>query len=456
MALFIGIDLGTSGCRALAINKEGEVQGTAMANLAEPVRKGTRVEQDPSLWWNAVDNCLSGLMTQIDNQDVRAIAVDGTSATVLLVDKNGSPLNSALMYNDARAIEQASRIAEVAPTNTAAHGATCTLAKLLWLYTEGFHDKSFGHREAFSRVAHVMHQADWITARLCNQYGVSDYNNVMKLGFDAEHFGTKQQTWPDWLISLLTNAGIPIGILPRPVKPGTPIGTITTDIAQRFNLPRTTQVVAGTTDSTASFIATGASQIGDAVTALGSTLVLKVISDRPIFAPKYGVYSHPFTTTGEELWLVGGASNSGGAVLKQFFTPEQLNTMTPQLNPESPTGLEYYPLPSIGERFPLYDATLKPVLEPRPKDDTIFFQAILEGIARIEANGYRLLAELGAPYPVTVRTTGGGAANNAWTEIRKMMLSEFAGSHCKLVDAKQTQAAYGAAILASVNINEDT
>lgn len=446
MALYIGIDLGTSGCRAVAINEGGVIQGSAVATLDEPVRKGNHVEQDPALWWDAVNDCLFELTTQIHTPDVRAIAVDGTSATVLLVDQTGSALCPAIMYNDARAIDQANRIAAVAPVNTAAQGATSTLAKLLWLYKkEGHHD-----------VAHVVHQADWIAAKLCNQYGVSDYNNAMKLGFDAEHFNTEQQqAWPDWLITLLDSVGIPVDILPRVVRPGTSIGTITADIAQQFNLPQTMQVVAGTTDSTASFIATGANQIGDAVTALGSTLVLKVISDRPIFAPEYGVYSQPLLTTDEERWLVGGASNSGGAVLKQFFSLEQLKTMTPLLKPDIPTGLEYYPLPATGERFPVNNTTLKPVLEPRPENDITFFQAILEGIARIEAKGYQLLAELGAPYPATVRTTGGGAENDAWSAIRESMLSEFGGSHCKLVEAKHTQAAYGAAILASINANED-
>lgn len=453
MPLFIGIDLGTSGCRAIAINENGEIKGNADTELTNPVREGDRVEQDASLWWDAVDTCLSELTTQINTKEVSAIAVDGTSATVLLVDNTGTPLWPALMYNDARAVEQAKKIAQVAPSSTAAQGATCALAKLLWIFNTASDDEKMNH------VAHIMHQADWVTGKLCNQFGISDYNNVMKLGFDAEHFVNEhtvneQQAWPDWVCQLLHGAGIPVNILPRVVKPGTPVGTITPEIAQRFHLPQSTQVVAGTTDSTASFIATGANQVGDAVTALGSTLVLKVVSDKPVFAPEYGVYSHPLATTDEKRWLVGGASNSGGAVLRQFFSLEQLRSMTPQLRPETPTGLEYYPLPAIGERFPVNDAALEPVLDPRPENDVTFFQAILEGIAQIEAKGYRLLAKLGAPYPVTVRTTGGGAANQAWTMIREKMLSNFAGSHCKLVETMHTQAAYGAAILASINSNK--
>ena len=75
-----------------------------------------------------------------------------------------------------------------------------------------------------------------------------------------------------------------------------------------------------------------------------------------------------------DVWLVGGASNSGGAVLRKFFTDEQMRRMTPLLNPSQPTGLAYYPLPAMGERFPENDPQKQPRMEPRPSDDVVFFQ----------------------------------------------------------------------------------
>jgi hypothetical protein len=226
------------------------------------------------------------------------------------------------------------------------------------------------------------------------------------------------------------------------LTPGTTLGTITKESAQHFGLPDSTRIVAGTTDSTASFLATGASAVGEAVTALGSTLVVKIIAERPIFATEYGVYSQPLTINGQQRWLVGGSSNSGGAVLRQYFSDAQMLTMTAQLQPEQPTGLDYYPLPATGERFPVNDAKLQSRLTPRPVDDVVFFQAMLEGIAHIEAQAYRLLAELGAPYPTSIRTTGGGAKNAAWTQIRSCLLETT------LLPAQHVEAAFGAALLA--------
>lgn len=430
MKLFIGIDLGTSGCRAVAIDEQHIIHGEVAVDLPAPVRNGTHVEQDPELWWAAVCRCLDSLTTKIDATKVTAIAVDGTSATLLLTDEQGKPLGPALMYNDARATAQAEAIVRIAPANTAAQGASCALAKLLWLQ----------EAELTETATHVVHQADWIASKLCDRIGVSDYNNALKLGFDAE-----RKVWPDWLSKL----DVPRNLLPEVIAPGTPIGHISgyphNNLAQRFGLPDTTSIIAGTTDSTASFMATGAHRVGEAVTALGSTLVVKVITEHPIFAAEYGVYSQPLMVDGQQRWLVGGASNSGGAVLRQHFSDEQLQALTKQLKPGQPTGLDYYPLPSVGERFPVNDAQLDPRLGPRPEDDLLFFQGMLEGIAGIETQAYRLLAELGAPYPVSVRTTGGGAKNMAWTQIRQQRLQT------QMLEAEQTEAAFGVALLATTS-----
>jgi len=417
--LFLGIDVGTSGIRAIAIDAAGEPHGQCAVPLPAPHRNGVRVEQDPGLWRRGLTEVLRELLRRVPARHIRAVAVDGTSGTVLLTDERGRPLGPALMYNDARAQSEAQRIGHIAPRQSAAHGPSAGLAKLLHLQ---------GHRDA-ARARHVLSQADWIAGLLCGRYGVSDANNCLKLGHDPV-----EGCWPQWLARL----GVRTELLPEVVTPGTPIGTVSEAAATEFGLVAGTTVVAGTTDSTAAFLATGAERPGEAVTSLGSTLVLKVLAQQPVFAPEYGVYSQPLGG----LWLAGGGSNSGGAVLKQHFTEEQMAAMTPSLRPELPTGLDYYPLPGRGERFPVNDPLLAPRLEPRPEDKLMFFQGLLEGIARIEQRGYRLLAELGAPYPVSVRSVGGGARNPAWTAIRQQLLQ------VPLVSPAHQEAAYGAALLA--------
>lgn len=424
--LAVGIDFGTSGCRAIAIDPDGTLQGEVNLPLPPPVRHGTGVEQEPAVWSTALDDLLGRLVRTVPAGHIGAIAVDGTSGTVLLADAAGNPLGPALMYNDGRATTEAATIAAVAPRESAAHGTASGLAKLLWLLKQ----------PGAGQAAYLLTQTDYLNGLLGGRRGISDANNCLKNGYDAVHRG-----WPDWLEQL----NVPPRLLPQAVAPGTPIGPLCPELAQRHGLAPDTLLAAGTTDSTAAFLATGAAQPGEAVTSLGSTLVLKVISERPVFAPEYGVYSQPLG----DFWLVGGGSNSGGAVLRRYFSDAQMAALTPRLHPDRPTGLDYYPLPAPGERFPVCDPALPPQLTPRPDDEAVFFQGLLEGIARIELRSYQLLTELGAPWPVSLRTVGGGARNTAWTALRRSLLQ------IPMAEPRHIQAAYGAALLARKTLMEE-
>ncbi|MGB5442362.1 MAG: FGGY-family carbohydrate kinase [Gammaproteobacteria bacterium] len=418
MTFFLGIDIGTSACRSCVIDADAVIQAEVRTPLPAPLRSGAGVEQDPQCWWQALTDNLDELAGRVALSSVGAISLDATSSTLLLCDADGRPLAPALMYNDARAIREAGRLERIVPVNSAAHGASASLAKLLWL-----RQSPAGRQARFA-----LHQADWLIGRLSGQFGVSDENNALKLGYDII-----RRRWPDWLARL----DIPPLLFPEVVPAGRIIGRLGDEYCRRWGFTVGTRVTSGTTDSTASFMATRATA-GGAVTSLGSTLVLKVLTREPLFAPENGIYSHRLGN----LWLAGGASNSGGAVLLRYFSLADIKRLTALLQPDRPTGLDYYPLLSPGERFPLNDPLLAPRLEPRPDDDAVFFQGMLEGIAAIEKSGYRRLAQLGAPWPEKVITTGGGAANHGWQSIRARQLG------IPVVAAEHQQAAYGAALLA--------
>ena len=229
-----------------------------------------------------------------------------------------------------------------------------------------------------------------------------------------------------------------VALLPAVVAPGSVLGRISRDIAAAFGLPEDVLVVAGTTDGCASFLATGAAAPGDGVTVLGTTLTIKVLADAPIFAPEYGIYSHRIGG----LWLAGGASNTGGGVLAQFFDGAAIADLSRRIDPSTESGLDYYPLPRAGERFPVSDPALAPRMTPRPADDAEFLKGLLEGIASVESLGYRRLSELGAPPLRAIRTVGGGAGNPAWTAIRQRTMP------VPFLPALSEEAAMGAALLA--------
>lgn len=393
MPLVIGIDIGTSGARAVAMRPDFSIAGQSAVRLD---RFGQN-PRAPSAWWQAVQTALTELLSGIDRTAVRAIAVDGTSGTLLPVDDAGRPLAEPMMYNDKVAnADVLAAITREAPEASAAHGATSGLAKAL----------RFQH---LSGIAAVLHQADWIAGNLSGRFDISDENNALKTGYDVE-----ARRWPDWIAA----TGMRMDLLPDVVEPGDVTGTLTKAAGELFGLPRDVVVVAGTTDGCASFLATGATSAGDGVTALGSSLTIKILSDRPISAPRFGIYSHRLG----DAWLAGGASNSGGKVLAQYFPLARIIELSARIDPTTETGLDYYPLGTAGERFPIADPALPPRLAPRPADDADYLKAMFEGMAAIEALGYRRLAELGAPALTSVRSVGGGAANLAWTDIRRRKL----------------------------------
>ncbi|MBW9261157.1 MAG: FGGY-family carbohydrate kinase [Candidatus Thiodiazotropha sp. (ex. Lucinisca nassula)] len=423
MGLCIGIDLGTSGCRVIAIDEHAEVVSTLTRHLPDSVSpaKGEQ-QQNPQDWWQAVTELLQETAAKIGNKPVDAIAVDGTSSTLLLTDHQGTPITPALMYNDSRSRDSLEQLKQVAPEGSPVLSASSSLAKLMYLSRNLKTDNCF-----------ALHQADWIVGRLTGNYRLSDENNALKLGYDPI---TRQ--WPEWIYNLSFDTNC----LPQAHPCGTPVGQLSKQAAQVTGLKSGITVVAGTTDSNAACLASGANEIGDAVTSLGSTLVLKILSDKPVFDSRYGIYSHRLG----DRWLVGGASNSGGAVLRHYFKPSELPGLTDAMQVNQPTGLDYYPLISAGERFPINDPDLVPRLSPRPENDSIFFQAILEGIAKIEQQGYDRLQELGAPKPKRVFSIGGGAVNEPWRQMREQYLE------VSVIRAVQQQAAYGVALLALYRI----
>jgi D-ribulokinase len=414
--LVLGIDVGTSGVRIAAIDHAAKLAALAAAAMPAARRDGQQITQDASVWERALDEAMARLASMIDLTRVGALAIDGTSGTLVGIDDRGTPVSAGSLYNDRADDADIRAVERVAPPQAAVHGATSPLARAMRLLrTPG--------------IARILHQADWIAAQFTGRFDISDESNALKTGYDPI-----SRQWPDWISA----AGVAPSQLPAVVAAGSIIGQVSAEASRRFGLSAQTIVVAGMTDGCAAFMATGATGPGDAVTSLGSTLVLKLASEVPLFAPEFGIYSHRIG----DLWLAGGASNTGGAVLAQFFSAEQLREISSRIDPNVSTGLDYYPLPAPGERFPINDPALAPRLTPRPDDGALFLQGLFEGIARIEALGYRRLAELGGPGLTSVATVGGGAANEMWRSIRAVALG------VPVVASANDEAAVGVARLA--------
>ena len=414
MNYYLGIDFGTSGARAIVIDGQKIICAESKDNF---VNRDSFIKT----WQKALYNLIKKIPSSIRKR-IKAIAINGTSSTVLLCDARGNPLDEPILYNDSRGKIILGKLQEIVPSNHLVLSASSSLAKLYWWYQQGI----------FSQASYLLHQADWLAFLLHEKLGISDYHNALKLGYDVENLA-----YPNWLKKQPF-----FSLLPQIFAPGTPVGEVTNQISDRFDLPKDCIVKTGTTDSIAAFLASGVTQPGEAVTSLGSTLVLKLLSNTRIQDSHHGIYSHRLG----DLWLTGGASNTGGAVLRYFFSDAELEYFSSQINPNLASTLDYYPLLKPGDRFPINEPNLLPKLEPRPEETVDFIHGLLESIAKIEAKGYQLLQQLGATKLRKVYTAGGGAKNEIWSQIRQRHLQ------VPVVKSKQTEAAYGTAILASKNV----
>ena len=420
--MYLGIDFGTSGCRAIVIDQQHQTLASASHPLPAPNTRDNQITQNAEVWLVGLRYLLKQLGRQFDLRQIQRIAVDGTSASVLITNEKGQPLSPALMYNDASSSAEVSLIEHHSPA--AEHlcmTATSSLAKAIQL-----------KRNIKDYAIKILHQADFLSNYLIGDWGISDYHNSLKLGYDLE-----QNCWPQWVSNLF-----PEDTLPEVVAPGSVIGTIQPERAAELGLNPDCEVRAGSTDANAAFIATGCAQPGDAVTSLGSTIVLKILDEHPVQQLQTGVYSHRLGN----YWLCSGGSNAGAGILRHYFNDQELQRLSAQIDVNKSTGLNYYPLISKGERFPVNDPNKEPMLKPRPDSNVDFLHGLLEGLSRIEKAGYEKLASLGTRKPTRILTMGGGAVNPQWQAIRSRMLG------IPVLAASHTQAAYGSALIAHQGI----
>lgn len=441
--LILGLDIGTSGMRGVIVRAKGckeparddhvqcldesEIVYSASVPMPLPSKEfaSGRSVQSSSVWEKAFINLLSELSVCESWSQIGHIVADATSSTVLLCDRNGHAITDALMYDDQQAKSQARLISEKIKqfgVESGALGANSTLAKVLFMLES--------ESERLAETAHICHQIDFINALLLGHLASTDENNALKLGYDSQ-----LQQWPGWVRAVLADTSEKQGVqidLPEVVKPGTALGTIAKKTAKQLKLPETVLVHAGTTDSVAGFLASGASESGEAVTSLGSTIAIKLISNKPIFNAEYGIYSHKLG----DHWLVGGASNSGGAVLLNYFSLDEIKQLVcwwfdhhPEKECSHLYSTDCYPLLSPGERFPMADADFQGQLPlPAPdKQSTVeqkaqFLLSLLQGLSYVEELGYNRLQTLGASRLKALFCVGGGSHNALWQCLRRSYL----------------------------------
>lgn len=432
----LGLDIGTQGARAIITDLEGHVNSEATGAFpAEHLVASAPglFEQDPRQWREAALTAIATAVSRFvagggDVAAIVALSATSTSGTLCLVDEHGEPVGPAIMYSDARASSAAEEVqaagADLARKLGTRFNASFALSKLRWVQQH--------EPERLIKARWYLSPTDLIIGWLSESWGYTDWTNALKWGYDVLDL-----RWPEFIARDLA---FDLDKLPRVQAPGSVIGTISPRIARLTGLSPKTFVVTGSTDGTASQLASGAIAPGDWNSTLGTTLVLKGVSERLLSDPLGRIYSHRHP---DGYWLPGGASSTGADCLAQRFDPQRL----PQLNEAalklSPTELIIYPLVRRGERFPFYKPEAAGFILGKTEDEGVYYAAHLEGLAYVERLAYEVLEGLGAVVGDTLYAVGGATQSTASLQIRADVLNK-----CLRVP-EVPLGAMGAAILAA-------
>ncbi|MDR6552011.1 FGGY-family carbohydrate kinase [Paenibacillus qinlingensis] len=425
--VFIGADIGSQGVRVMALDEQGELLA---ADAVTFELANTREEQSPALWWEALTGCLSRIVHDLKTLhagiSIEALSVTSTSGTMIPLDERNEPLGPALMYSDPRSQLEAKACTLAAQGDPCAYTtfhASSGLPKIIWFGNQYPH--------LMERTKRWVHAADYLIGKLSGVWGVTDYTNCLKTGYDLV-----RDRWPSYISEKL---GIPSEWLPTVVAPGTVLGTISVEASQLTGLPAQVRIVAGMTDGCASQIASGAIRPGEWNTTIGTTMVVKGVTQQPILDPLGRLYNHKHP---QGFWMPGGASNTGADWVSRDYQGADLAVLNQRAGEMTPTPWVAYPLRQKGERFP-FVAEDACGFEPQGLTPEQRFAARMEGVAYLERLSYDIIEGLSGERLSAIYTAGGASNSLVWLQIRSSV------SGRPIQKMKHTEGAAGAAVLAA-------
>lgn len=432
MATFLGIDVGTSGCKALLIDDSGRVLRQASAEYPILVPRPMWTEQNPEDWWAGVLACIA----EIGEPNPDAIGLTGQMHGSVFLDADGRVVRPALLWNDQRTVEECAEIdrrvgADRLRTITRNPPLTGFQApKVLWLRNH--------EPEAFARVRSVLLPKDFIRFRLTGAYATEVS--------DASGTGLLDVPGRQWSSEVLAALELPAEWFPE-VFESDVVSARTRGVP---GLADGIPVVGGGGDQAAGAVGTGAVVPGVLSVSLGTSGVVFTALDSPEF-DKAGA-AHTFCHANRAWHAMGVMLSCGGALrwLRDTLYPGQSYDVIAEEASAVAAGAEGLTfLPYLtGERCPHND--------PRARAGWMgltlghgrahMARATFEGITFGLRDGFDLLAGLGAKSD-EVRLTGGGAKSAFWTQL----IADTFGSRCVTLESDEGPA-FGAAVLAGVGV----
>jgi xylulokinase len=440
MSMLVGLDVGTGGVRALAVNESGEVLAEASALYPLHTPRPGWSEQDPEDWWRATQEALVAVAERAEDEVV-ALGLTGQMHGSVFLDLRDEVIRPALLWNDQRTEIQcakitervgAERLIEIAG-NPALTGFQAP--KVLWLQDE--------EPENYSRIARVLLPKDYVRLRLTGEYATdaSDASGTLFLDVRSR----------DWSPEILDALEIPMEWLPKVHEGPERTGVLRRHVAKELGLPEGIPVAAGGGDNAAAAVGTGIVEKGLASSSVGTSGVLFAASED--FTPDPSGRLHAFChAVPGKYHLMGVTLSAGGSLqwwrgaLRAFGDTDfdELVEAASRVIPGA-EGLVFLPYLS-GERTPHLDSSARGAFVGLTTRHTAahMTRAIMEGVVFSLYDSLEIMHYLGVPIR-QIRVTGGGARSSLWRQLQADIYN---------IAVRRTNAdegpAYGAALLGGV------
>ncbi len=440
---YLGIDVGTSSVKAVAVSADGVVLASADSPQSVSVPAPGWAEQNPEDWWQATIAAVTATVNQLESpSQIRAIGLSGQMHSLVALDRSQQVVRPAILWNDVRTTEQCEFIFDrVGPEmlmevagNPPLEGFTAT--KLLWLKQH--------EPENFARIAGAMLAKDYIRFRMTGELATEPSDAAGTLLFDIRRLG--------WSTEICSKIGIDPWILPPVVRSSEVAGQITVESATLLHVPEGTPVVGGGADNACAAAGSGVVAPRTMLVTIGTSGAVVAPTAEPSADP--GMRIHSMNHAEQNTWYLMGVVLSAGAALAWWRSTladsgdspgfDEIVTAASDVQPGS-DGLTFLPY-LTGERTPHGDANARGVFAGMNAAHTQahMTRAVLEGVAFAMRDSVELMRPLGA-VPDSAVAVGGGARSDTWRQI----LADALGLPLKTVGPAEG-APLGAAMLAAV------
>ncbi len=412
MALLLGLDLGTTGCKAAVYDDSGNVLGDSYLEYGLITLSSVMIEQDPQAWWDltcqAVHQALAA--SDVDRSDVRAVAVSSQGISFVLLDADGHPIGNAINWLDSRALDESGEILQQR-TEEGLFGVTgkraapfYVLPKLLWLRKN--------RPEQWRKARKLLMGHDYLVYRLCGAH-VTDHSMAGGTLLYALHE-------LDWDAGLLDEFAIPRTLLPDIRWSGTPAGNLLPEVARLLGLPQETMVVVGSQDQKCAALGAGIAD-GLATLSLGTASAICQVMDQPLTDPQMRIPSFTFVQPGR--WILEGVVGTGAGSLRWYRDTiaggtayDELDAEASQVPPGS-DGVMFLPHLS-GATSPHWKSTARGNFHglSLATSRAHLTRALLEGVAYQLHENVSITQELAGPAQQAI-VFGGGARSALWRQI---------------------------------------